>query len=63
MPILEKKALAAWKREFDLHVMLIMKQERVSKAVALIQAYHEGVETQATRLGQPELPMKPTAPK
>lgn len=47
---LDKKALAAWKSNFDLHVLLIIRQNGLSKSQAVIQAYHEGVEGLSTRL-------------
>lgn len=49
--LLDKKALAAWKTNADLHVLLIMKQHGVSKSVAVTQAYFEGVDGVKKRLG------------
>ncbi|OCC05611.1 hypothetical protein BA190_07550 [Labrys sp. WJW] len=39
---LPKKALSSNQRDHDLHVMLIMRDEDVSKTKALAQAYWEG---------------------
>lgn len=39
----DKKALANWRTNFDLHVLMIMKQHSLTKAQAVVQAYHEGV--------------------
>lgn len=47
----DKKALSAWKANLDLHVLLIMRVHKLSKAQALVQAYHEGVEGLSKRLG------------
>lgn len=49
--VLDKKALAAWKANADLHVLLIMRQNGVAKSVAATQAYHEGVDGLTKRLG------------
>ncbi len=49
--LLDKKALPKWKGNFDLHVLLVMRQNECSKAVAAVQAYHEGVEGLNKRLG------------
>lgn len=51
--ILDEKALAIWKRWLDLHVLLIMDQEKVTKNAALAQAYHEGAEGRARRTAPP----------
>lgn len=49
--VLDKKGLAAWKTNADLHVLLIMKQHPgVSKSNAVVQAYHEGVDGLGKRL-------------
>lgn len=48
----DKKALAAWKVKHDLHVLLLMERFKLTKAQALLQAYHGGVETLA-RLMEP----------
>ena len=47
----DKKALANWKRNHDLHVLLVMKQHNIAKAEALVQVYHEGSEGLNKRLG------------
>lgn len=57
--ILDKKALSNFKRGLDLHVLLIMEQEKVTKAAALAQAYHEGVEGRARRTAPPAPPAPP----
>lgn len=49
--VLDKKALAKWKSNNDLHVLLIMRQNGLSKAQAVVQAYHEGVDGLSKRLG------------
>lgn len=49
--MLDKKALASWKANADLHVLLIMRQNGVSKSQATVQAYHEGVDGLSKRLG------------
>lgn len=56
MAIMDKKALAAVKSKFDLHVLLVMEQEKCSKSHAITQAYHEGIEGVAKRLGAPVIP-------
>lgn len=48
---LDKSAKAAWKTNHDLHVLLIMKKHGLSKADAVVQAYHEGIEGLNKRLG------------
>lgn len=47
----DAKALAKWKANFDLHVLLIMKQNDLPKAKAIVQAYHEGIDGLTKRLG------------
>ena len=42
--VLDKKALQTWRRKHDLHVLLIMERDGLSKPNALVQAYHEGIE-------------------
>lgn len=50
--ILDKKAFGAWRTNFDLHVLMLMKKHPVlSKAQAQVQAYHEGVDGLNKRLG------------
>lgn len=49
--LLDKKALASWRVNFDLHVLLLMKQLNVSKAVATTQAYFETLDGLKKRLG------------
>lgn len=39
---LDKKALAKRRNDFNLHVMLIMRQDDVSKSAAVFAAYCEG---------------------
>lgn len=46
----DKKAKAAWRNNHDLHVMLIVKQEGVSKGDAAVLAYHEGVQGLSERM-------------
>lgn len=46
----DKKTFAAWKANSDLHVVLIVKQDGLSKSVAAVQAYYEGVEGLNKRL-------------
>lgn len=41
------------KAEFDLHVLLIMKQDGLSKSKALLKAYIEGLGGVARRLAPP----------
>lgn len=48
--MLEKKALAKHKQSHDLHVLLLIKQESVTKSAAQVQAYHEGIEGLQRRL-------------
>lgn len=57
--MLEKKAMTTYKNKQMLHVLLIMDQEKVSKSVATIQAYHEGVEG----LGARQVPKAPKPPE
>lgn len=47
----DKKSLAKWKANNDLHVLLIMRQDALAKAAAVVQAYFEGVEGLNKRLG------------
>lgn len=49
--VLDKKAAATFKTNVDLHVLLIMRQNGLTKSQAVVQAYHEGVEMLAKRLG------------
>lgn len=49
--MLDKTAAKNWRTNHDLHVLLIMRQHSVSKADAVVQAYHEGVEGRTKRLG------------
>lgn len=50
----EKKALAKAATDFNLHVLLVMRQDGLSKAQAQARAYDEGVDgLNAKRLGQP----------
>lgn len=58
MATLDKKALGAHKQKHDLHVLLIIEQDKLPKSAAIVQAYHEGVEGVAKRLGAPVLPLK-----
>ena len=51
--LLDKKALSNWKTNHELHVLLVMKQHGVTKAVAAVQAYHEGVDGLKRRMGTP----------
>jgi len=55
MAMIDKKAQAEYKRKHDLHVLLIQEAEKVSKSQATIQAYAEGIEGVAKRLGQGDL--------
>ncbi|GHA11875.1 hypothetical protein GCM10007989_02780 [Devosia pacifica] len=48
--ITDKKALLNWRTNHDLHVLLIMKQHKLTKSQALVQAYHEGAEGLNKRL-------------
>lgn len=43
------------RRDFDLHVSLIMRQDDVTKSTALWRAWCEGEKGLAHRLGQPVL--------
>lgn len=47
----DKKAIANWRLNHDLHVGLIMKTHGLTKTVASVQAYAEGVEGLTKRLG------------
>lgn len=47
----DKQAIAKWRQNHDLHVLLIMRQNGLTKPQALVQAYHEGVEGLNKRLG------------
>lgn len=51
---LDKKAIVEWRNNHDLHVLLIMKQNAVTKPIAVVQAYHEGIEGLQKRLSQPQ---------
>lgn len=51
----DKKAVAKMRRDFDLHVSLIMRQDDVTKSTALWRAWCEGEKGLAERLGQPVL--------
>lgn len=55
MAMIDKKAQDEYKRKHDLHVLLIQEQEKATKAKATIQAYAEGIEGVAKRLGQGDL--------
>nr|QJB21597.1 MAG: hypothetical protein [Microvirus sp.] len=46
----DKKALAKWRTNHDLHVLMIMNKHGLTKAQAVVQAYHEGVEGLNKRL-------------
>lgn len=46
----DKKTAAKWRANFDLHVLLLMKQYGLTKSQAVVQAYHEGVEHLSKRL-------------
>jgi hypothetical protein len=46
----DKKALLNWRTNHDLHVLMIMKQHGLTKAQALVQAYHEGSDGLSKRL-------------
>ena len=48
---LDKKGLAAAKSNHDLHVLLVIRQDKVSKSAALVIAYTEGAPGLNTRLG------------
>jgi len=45
------------RQDFDLHVGLVLKQDKLTKAKAIIQAYKEGTEGLNARLGQMKLPL------
>lgn len=49
--ITDKKALQNWRTNHDLHVLLIMKQHGLTKPLALVQAYAEGVDGLTKRMG------------
>lgn len=51
----DKKAVAKLRRDFDLHVSLIMRQDDVTKSTAHWRAWCEGEKGLAERLGQPVL--------
>lgn len=51
--VTDKKALAAWRANYDLHVLLLMKQHGLTKSQAVVQAYHEGAEHLNKRLAPP----------
>ena len=48
---LDKTAAKKWRTKHDLHVALLMEKHGLSKADAVVQAYHEGVEGLNKRLG------------
>lgn len=51
-PVLtDKKAVQNWKANHDLHVLLIIKQNGLTKSQAVVQAYHEGLDGLNKRLG------------
>lgn len=54
--IIDKKALAEYKRKHDLHVLLFMERHKVTKSVAIVQVYAAGIEGLAKLMGQPEQP-------
>lgn len=45
------------KADFDLHILLIMRQEGITKAKAQFRAWLEGEQGLAARLGQKSLPL------
>lgn len=47
----DKQAVAKWRTNHDLHVLMIMKRHDLTKAQAIVQAYHEGVDGLNKRLG------------
>lgn len=51
----DKKAVAKLRRDFDLHVSLIMRQDDVNKTTAHWRAWNEGQKGLSARLGQPVL--------
>lgn len=51
------------KSDFDLHLLLIMKQEGLSKAKAHFRAWCEGPDGLNKRLGQGSLPLEPEKSK
>lgn len=46
----DKKSMQNWRTNYDLHVLMIMKQHGLTKAQACVQAYAEGVEGLNKRL-------------
>lgn len=51
-PVLtDKKAVQNWRANHDLHILLIIKQNGLTKSQAVVQAYHEGHEGLNKRLG------------
>lgn len=50
----DKKSFAAWKANNDLHVLLVIKQDGLSKSQAVVQAYFEGVDGLNKRLDPKE---------
>lgn len=42
--VLDKKAIPEWRTNHDLHVLLIMRKDKMSKPNAIVQAYHEGID-------------------
>lgn len=51
MAMLEKTALGKYKSKFELHVLLIIEQEKVSASQARVQAWAEGIDGLGKRLG------------
>lgn len=51
--IMDKKAFAANKRGFDLHVSLLMEVHKLTKMQAIAQAYAEGPEKRAALMAPP----------
>lgn len=43
--------VGATKEDYDLHVLLIMRKDRVTKSKALLIAYQEGIAGLTNRLG------------
>lgn len=57
--IIDKKALATWKRNHELHVLLLMQRHNITKSAALVQAYAAGNEGLTELLGQGLLHVEP----
>lgn len=51
-PVALKKAILQFKRDFDLHTLMIMKTEAIAKPAAQALAYSEGHAGIAKRLGK-----------